>query len=190
MPSTRSSDAGTKHVLTWLRDLFGLGLIEKHLAWYLINGRLSAQRAAAVVVVHRPALRCACARTRRTSSTPSASRRSTCARRSRRAPSRSARTRPASTTARSPRRARRRSPRRSLTRSSLPATVRLHSHLETAAEPHSLEVRLQSARVGRSAQTPTSATRSSSSRSGARSTRTRRSGGESRRRRSPPSSSR
>jgi len=40
--------AGTKHVLTWLRDLFGLGLIEKHLAWYLINGRLSAQRAAAV----------------------------------------------------------------------------------------------------------------------------------------------
>jgi acyl-CoA oxidase len=39
---------GTKHVLIWLRDLFGLGLIEKHLAWYLINGRLSAQRAAAV----------------------------------------------------------------------------------------------------------------------------------------------
>ena len=35
-------------MLTWLRDLFGLGLIEKHLAWYLINGRLSAQRAAAV----------------------------------------------------------------------------------------------------------------------------------------------
>lgn len=41
-------DAGTKQVLTWLRDLFGLQLIEKHLAWYLINGRLSAQRAAAV----------------------------------------------------------------------------------------------------------------------------------------------
>jgi len=41
-------DAGTKHVLTWLRDLFGLYLIEKHLAWYLINGRLSAQRAASV----------------------------------------------------------------------------------------------------------------------------------------------
>jgi acyl-CoA oxidase len=39
---------GTKQVLIWLRDLFGLGLIEKHLAWYLINGRLSAQRAAAV----------------------------------------------------------------------------------------------------------------------------------------------
>ncbi len=41
-------DEGTKHVLTWLRDLFGLGLIEKHLAWYLINGRLSSQRAGAV----------------------------------------------------------------------------------------------------------------------------------------------
>jgi len=35
-------------VLTWLRDLFGLGLIEKHLAWYLINGRLSPKRAQAV----------------------------------------------------------------------------------------------------------------------------------------------
>ncbi|MGW8482242.1 acyl-CoA dehydrogenase family protein [Microbacterium sp. NPDC055903] len=41
-------DEDTKTVLTWLRDLFGLQLIEKHLAWYLINGRLSAQRAAAV----------------------------------------------------------------------------------------------------------------------------------------------
>jgi acyl-CoA oxidase len=41
-------DDGTRPVLTWLRDLFGLQLIEKHLAWYLINGRLSAQRAAAV----------------------------------------------------------------------------------------------------------------------------------------------
>lgn len=41
-------DAGTLAVLTWLRDAFGLGLIEKHLAWYLINGRLSAQRAQAV----------------------------------------------------------------------------------------------------------------------------------------------
>ncbi|WP_019182355.1 acyl-CoA dehydrogenase [Microbacterium yannicii] len=44
----RISDAGTKQVLTWLRDLFGLHLIEKHLAWYLINGRLSAHRGAAV----------------------------------------------------------------------------------------------------------------------------------------------
>ena len=38
----------TRQVLTWLRDLSGLQLIEKHLAWYLINGRLSTQRAAAV----------------------------------------------------------------------------------------------------------------------------------------------
>ncbi|WP_404430468.1 acyl-CoA dehydrogenase family protein [Microbacterium lacus] len=44
----RTTDDGTKHVLTWLRDLFGLGLIEKHLAWYLINGRISTQRAAVV----------------------------------------------------------------------------------------------------------------------------------------------
>jgi len=41
-------DAGTKQVLGWLRDLFGLWLVEKHLAWYLINGRLSTQRAASV----------------------------------------------------------------------------------------------------------------------------------------------
>ncbi|SJN46255.1 Acyl-coenzyme A oxidase 1, peroxisomal [Microbacterium esteraromaticum] len=41
-------DESTAQVLTWLRDLFGLHLIEKHLAWYLINGRLSAQRAASV----------------------------------------------------------------------------------------------------------------------------------------------
>ena len=44
----RTTDEGTKHVLTWLRDLFGLGLIEKHLSWHLINGRLSMQRAGAV----------------------------------------------------------------------------------------------------------------------------------------------
>ena len=41
-------DAGTKQVLTWLRDLFGLGLLEKHLAWHLVHGRLSPQRAQAV----------------------------------------------------------------------------------------------------------------------------------------------
>ena len=41
-------DEGTKLVLTWLRDLFGLALVEKHLAGYLSNGRLSAQRAASV----------------------------------------------------------------------------------------------------------------------------------------------
>ncbi|MCW3492815.1 acyl-CoA dehydrogenase [Microbacterium sp. SSM24] len=44
----RIEDDGTRRVLMWLRDLFGLHLIEKHLAWYLINGRLSAQRAASV----------------------------------------------------------------------------------------------------------------------------------------------
>ena len=44
----KTTDAGTHQVLTWLRDLFGLGLIEKHLAWYLINGRLSPKRAQAV----------------------------------------------------------------------------------------------------------------------------------------------
>lgn len=44
----RVEDAGTKRVLTWVRDLFGLGLVERHLAWYLIHGRLSPQRAQAV----------------------------------------------------------------------------------------------------------------------------------------------
>lgn len=44
----RVEDEGTKQVLTWVRDLFGLGLIEKHLAWYVIAGRLSPQRAQAV----------------------------------------------------------------------------------------------------------------------------------------------
>ncbi|QEO15025.1 acyl-CoA dehydrogenase [Agromyces intestinalis] len=43
-----TADAGTKQVLTWVRDLFGLGLIEKHLEWYLIHGRLSPQRAQSV----------------------------------------------------------------------------------------------------------------------------------------------
>ncbi|PTT68141.1 acyl-CoA dehydrogenase family protein [Arthrobacter sp. HMWF013] len=42
------TDPGTKTVLTWLRDLFGLSLIEKNLAWYLMNGRLSMQRARTV----------------------------------------------------------------------------------------------------------------------------------------------
>ncbi|WP_458117110.1 acyl-CoA dehydrogenase family protein [Arthrobacter sp. D2-10] len=41
----RTEDAGTRQVLTWLRDLFGLCLIEDNLGWYLMNGRLSAQRA-------------------------------------------------------------------------------------------------------------------------------------------------
>jgi acyl-CoA oxidase len=41
-------DAGTRQVLTWLHDVFGLGLIEKHLAWYLIHGRISSRRGQAV----------------------------------------------------------------------------------------------------------------------------------------------
>ncbi|MGY6498463.1 MAG: acyl-CoA dehydrogenase family protein [Microcella sp.] len=40
--------AGTKTVLTWLRDLFGFSLIEKNLAWYLMHGRLSSHRAQAI----------------------------------------------------------------------------------------------------------------------------------------------
>ncbi|HLV03336.1 acyl-CoA dehydrogenase [uncultured Georgenia sp.] len=38
----------TRQVLTWLRDLYGLERIERHLAWYLVNGRLTAQRARVV----------------------------------------------------------------------------------------------------------------------------------------------
>ncbi|WP_309617123.1 acyl-CoA dehydrogenase [Salinibacterium sp.] len=41
-------DEGTRQVLTWLRDLFGLSLIEKNAAWYLIHGRISGQRALAI----------------------------------------------------------------------------------------------------------------------------------------------
>ena len=44
----RIHDAGSRQVLTWLRDLFGFGLIERNAAWYLIQGRLSGQRAEAV----------------------------------------------------------------------------------------------------------------------------------------------
>jgi len=43
-----TTDEGTKQVLTWLRDLFGFSLIEKHAAWHLINGRLSTARAVAI----------------------------------------------------------------------------------------------------------------------------------------------
>jgi acyl-CoA oxidase len=41
-------DPGTRQVLEWLHGVFGLGLIEKHLSWYLIHGRLSPQRAQAI----------------------------------------------------------------------------------------------------------------------------------------------
>ena len=42
------SDAGTRTVLTWLRDLFGFTLLEQNAAWYLVQGRLSGQRVEAV----------------------------------------------------------------------------------------------------------------------------------------------
>jgi acyl-CoA oxidase len=94
-------DAGTAQVLTWLRDLFGMHLIEKHLAWYLINGRLSAQRAASVSrYIDRLALRLrphAQDLVDALASPPS-----TCAHPSPRAPSRRARTRRARTTPTSP----------------------------------------------------------------------------------------
>ncbi len=42
-------DEDTRTILTWLRDLFGLGCIEDELGWYLMHGRLSAQRARTLV---------------------------------------------------------------------------------------------------------------------------------------------
>jgi len=41
-------DPDTHIVVTWLRDLFGFGIIEKHAAWYLMSARLSSHRAMAV----------------------------------------------------------------------------------------------------------------------------------------------
>lgn len=41
-------DAGTREILTWLRDVYGLVAVERNLAWYLLHGRLSATRAQAV----------------------------------------------------------------------------------------------------------------------------------------------
>ncbi len=35
----------TQRVMTWLRDLFGLSLIERDLQWYLLSGRLTSKRA-------------------------------------------------------------------------------------------------------------------------------------------------
>ncbi|MFV0252974.1 MAG: acyl-CoA dehydrogenase [Beutenbergiaceae bacterium] len=42
------TDTDTRQVLTWLRDLFALVTIEDNLAWYLMNGRISNQRARTV----------------------------------------------------------------------------------------------------------------------------------------------
>ncbi|WP_402373578.1 acyl-CoA dehydrogenase family protein [Isoptericola rhizosphaerae] len=41
-------DPGTRRVMTWVRDVFGLTVIERNLAWYLLHGRLSDQRARTV----------------------------------------------------------------------------------------------------------------------------------------------
>lgn len=41
-------DTESRRVLIWLRDLFGFGLIENSAAWYLVQGRISPQRAEAV----------------------------------------------------------------------------------------------------------------------------------------------
>ncbi|QIM19189.1 acyl-CoA dehydrogenase [Leucobacter coleopterorum] len=41
-------DTDSRRVLIWLRDLFGFGLIENSAAWYLVQGRISPQRAEAV----------------------------------------------------------------------------------------------------------------------------------------------
>ncbi|HWK90870.1 MAG TPA: acyl-CoA dehydrogenase [Luteimicrobium sp.] len=41
-------DAGTRQVLTWVRDVYGLSLVEREIGWYVVNGRLSAQRARTV----------------------------------------------------------------------------------------------------------------------------------------------
>lgn len=46
LEETRDQD--TKQVLTWLRDLFGMTLLERHIEWYLVNGRISGQRAEAI----------------------------------------------------------------------------------------------------------------------------------------------
>ena len=41
----RLEDESTRQVMTWLRDVYGLTLIEKNLSWYMMNGHLSTQRA-------------------------------------------------------------------------------------------------------------------------------------------------
>lgn len=41
-------EGDTLKAMTWLRDLFGLGLIERHATWYLVHGRLSGSRVEAV----------------------------------------------------------------------------------------------------------------------------------------------
>ncbi|MGO3147224.1 MAG: acyl-CoA dehydrogenase family protein [Leucobacter sp.] len=42
------TDPDTKQIMTWLRDLFGLGLIEQNMTWFLVHGRISGQRSDAL----------------------------------------------------------------------------------------------------------------------------------------------
>lgn len=42
---TFEAGSETHRVMTWLRDLFGLSLIERDLQWYLLSGRLTSKRA-------------------------------------------------------------------------------------------------------------------------------------------------
>ncbi|KAM9863047.1 acyl-CoA dehydrogenase [Leucobacter sp. BZR 635] len=42
------TDPDTKQVMTWLRDLFGLTVIERNMTWYLVHGRMSGKRAESV----------------------------------------------------------------------------------------------------------------------------------------------
>ena len=44
----RLDEGPNKQVMLWLRDLHGFTLIEKHRDWYLMKGRLSANRAEAI----------------------------------------------------------------------------------------------------------------------------------------------
>lgn len=41
-------EGDTLKAMTWLRDLFGLTLLERHATWYLVSGRLSGSRVEAV----------------------------------------------------------------------------------------------------------------------------------------------
>ncbi|MBO0609682.1 acyl-CoA dehydrogenase family protein [Myceligenerans salitolerans] len=51
---TRIEDPGTRAIMTTVRDVYGLTVVERHLDWYLANGRLSASRAKAVTTtIHR-----------------------------------------------------------------------------------------------------------------------------------------
>ncbi len=46
--AVQEAEGTNAEVLTWLRDLFGMTLIEKNLGWYLSHGLLSTQRARTV----------------------------------------------------------------------------------------------------------------------------------------------